>query len=84
MDDLTCSCGHAFRGHTTNRQLGPCSRCDCRIWTRDGIDAGTRSVAVGPLELDVAMARDHGWSEKRIRAVAREIQAIATGRRRSV
>ena len=44
--------------------------------TRD-IDEETRSVGWGCLELDVEMARSHGWSEKQIRRAHDVLQALA-------
>jgi hypothetical protein len=42
-----------------------------------GIDAETIEAGCGPVVLDVAMARDHGWSEEQIRRAFEEIRRVA-------
>lgn len=42
-----------------------------------GIDEETRSVGFGPVELNVEMARLHGWSEEGIRRAYDVLQACA-------
>lgn len=44
---------------------------------RRWINEETQSTAVGPISLDVAMARRHGWSEKQIERVAKRLGAIS-------
>lgn len=44
---------------------------------RRWIDEETHSTGVGPLSLDVAMARRHGWSEKQINRVAEQIGVLS-------
>jgi hypothetical protein len=52
-------------------------RFSFRYPKRSDIDDETREVGVGPLNLDVTMARGHGWTEKAIKRTADLIQKIA-------
>lgn len=42
-----------------------------------GIDEDTLEIGQGPLNLDVAMARAHGWTEEQIARTWETLQALA-------
>lgn len=48
-----------------------------KLRRRPWIDEETQSASVGPLSLDVTMARGHGWSEKQIERVAEQIRVLS-------
>lgn len=48
------------------------------------IDDGTQSIGRGPVQLDVLMARELGWSERKINRVWQQLDAIARRNHRGV